>query len=224
VCSTINDDDVTITKSNVLSHPAVTEIANFAPHIRPIKINDAQGIADMGATSVFVKEGVPVPNKQPATNPLTVDLPDGCKVQLTHTCNVVAPRLLRPLVGHIVPNLAIASLFSIHPLCNAGCIVAFDKDKCDIWYDDKIILTELWNMSTDLWALLIVAKETFATPTIPLAFPGPSVSRHPALASFTHSIRTQIIAVKFAHQLLGNPQISTLLKAVRWGFLNGFPI
>jgi hypothetical protein len=30
-----------------------------------------------------------------------------------------------------------------------------------------------------------------------------------------------MIAVQFAHQLLGNPCISTLLKAVRRGFLNG---
>jgi hypothetical protein len=43
------------------------------------------------------------------------------------------------------------------------------------------------------------------------------------VASFTHSIKTRANAVKFAHQSLCNPKISSFLKAVRHGFLNGFP-
>jgi hypothetical protein len=43
------------------------------------------------------------------------------------------------------------------------------------------------------------------------------------LATFTHSVKTQANKVKFAHQLLCNPKISTLIKAVRKGFLKGCP-
>jgi hypothetical protein len=43
------------------------------------------------------------------------------------------------------------------------------------------------------------------------------------LATFTHSKQTRANQVKFAHQLLCNPKISTLLKAVRRGFLTGCP-
>jgi hypothetical protein len=48
---------------------------------------------------------------------------------------------------------------------------------------------------------------------------------HPGvnLATFTHSIKTRANGVKFAHQSLCNPKISTLLKAVRKGFLAGCP-
>ncbi len=48
---------------------------------------------------------------------------------------------------------------------------------------------------------------------------------HPGinLATFMHSVRTQANAVKFAHQSLCNPKISTLLKATRKGFLKGCP-
>jgi hypothetical protein len=52
---------------------------------------------------------------------------------------------------------------------------------------------------------------------------GPSVLGHPAIALFTHSICTRMNAVKFAHQLLGNPRILTLLKAISHGFLHGCP-
>jgi hypothetical protein len=43
------------------------------------------------------------------------------------------------------------------------------------------------------------------------------------LALFTHSVRTRANGVKFAHQSLCSPKISTLLKAVRRGFLRGCP-
>jgi hypothetical protein len=46
---------------------------------------------------------------------------------------------------------------------------------------------------------------------------------HQAIAGFTHSIKTRVNAVKFAHQSLGNPKISTMLRAVRKGFLDGCP-
>jgi hypothetical protein len=43
------------------------------------------------------------------------------------------------------------------------------------------------------------------------------------LATFMHSVRTRANAVKFAHQSLCNPKISTLLKAIHRGFLKGCP-
>jgi hypothetical protein len=43
------------------------------------------------------------------------------------------------------------------------------------------------------------------------------------MATFTHSVKTRANQVKFAHQSLCNPKVSTLLKAVRKGFLKGYP-
>ncbi len=70
----------------------------------------------------------------------------------------------------------------------------------------------------------------------PLPWPGPCIgcaphlqplepAVHPGIniAAFAHSVRTRTNAVKFAHQSLGNPKISTLLKAMCKGFLKGFP-
>jgi hypothetical protein len=52
-----------------------------------------------------------------------------------------------------------------------------------------------------------------------------SESAHPAitLSTFTHSMRTRSNAVKFSHQFLCSPKVSSLLKAVHCGFLNGCP-
>jgi hypothetical protein len=96
--------------------------------------------------------------------------------------------------------------------------------------------------STDLWMLPIPNGRMWTTPssvikTAPtLPQPGPCIGRapHPTkdtpdihpeinIAMFTHSVQMQANAVKFAHQLLCNPKISTLLKATRKGFLKGCP-
>ena len=51
--------------------------------------------------------------------------------------------------------------------------------------------------------------------------PFPTIIPTVAIAAFTHSVQTCSNAVKFAHQLLGSPKISSLLKATQKGFLNG---
>ncbi len=63
--------------SNIMSGQPLRQLAGFAPHTKIINIEDMHGIADTGKKLVFVNEGVSVLNKKPATNPLTVNLPDG---------------------------------------------------------------------------------------------------------------------------------------------------
>ncbi len=178
--------------SNVSSSSPLHQLAGFAPQTKTINIDNAHSIADKGATLVFVKTGVPIDNKQPATNPLTVNLPDSRQVKSTHTGNVVIPGLPCPLVSYIIPCLAIASLFGICPLCNAGRTVVFHKDRVDTWYEGKLILVGQGNMSADLWTLPFTNK---CNMLIPPAMPRTDMLLHPALASFTHSIRTQMNAV-----------------------------
>jgi hypothetical protein len=170
-CSINNKNNVMVALLNVLSCLALRKRLGFALRTQRVEIKDLHGIADAEATSFFIKEGVPVDNKQPATNPLTVNLADGRQVKSTHTCNVVVPGLPHLLLGHIVPNLAIASLFGICPLGNAGCIVLFNKDKCTVWYDGKSILTSPQNLPTNLWTLPFLSNRICTTTRIPLAVP-----------------------------------------------------
>jgi hypothetical protein len=53
--------------------------------------------------------------------------------------------------------------------------------------------------------------------------PLPTIILTMAIVVFTHSMQTRSNAVKFAHQSLGSPKISSLLKAAQKGFLNGCP-
>jgi hypothetical protein len=109
-------------------------------YLNAITIAMNLAVADMGATSIFVMDGVDVENKRLATKPLIVNLPDGRKIKLTHVCNINIPGLPIILTGHIIPDLKIASLIGIRPLCKVGCKVVFDNEKCDVAYKGNIIL------------------------------------------------------------------------------------
>ena len=198
-------------------------------HLNALTIATSHAIADTGATSIFVMEGVDVENKQVAVQPLTIRLPDGRKVHSSHTCDINIPGLHTRLIGHIVPHLSVASLMGIRPLCKAGCTVQFDDDKCDVIYNGNVILRGYKDPASDLWTLPITADAMKTA--LPRSAPvfdralHDTAPVHPGvdLANFTHSIKTRANGVKFAHQSLCSPKISTLLKAVRKGFLKGCP-
>ena len=107
----------------------------------------------------------------------------------------------------------------------------FTKNECDVWCNGNIIFCGNKDPSTDLWTLPIntdieegtqsINKPTSAPPQMVCPTPKkrttlPSDAHNGVahVASFTHSIKTRANGVKFAHQLLCNPKISTLFKAV----------
>ncbi len=144
-----------------------------------------------------------------------------------------------------------ASLIGIHILCKAGCAVIFTDKACYVIYGGKVIVRGYKDPSTDLWILPItpdkvqqqgklhtspgsdyVPHATKSTqsqvgPCMAHALQFPMndniTPKLPEMATFTHSVRTQANAVKCAHQLLCNPTISSLTKAIRRGFLKGCP-
>jgi hypothetical protein len=131
------------TRSSQKEPPQPTLLAAFArilygnpkpQYLNMITIATNLAVADTGAMSIFVMDGVDVENKQLSTKPLTVNLPDGRKIKSMQVCNINIPGLPITLTGHIIPDLKIASLIGICPLCKVGCKVIFDNEKCDVVY------------------------------------------------------------------------------------------
>ncbi len=187
---------------------------------------DMHAIADTRAISIFVMAGTHMSNIRPALDALTINLPNGEIVYSTHMCNISIPGLPMILTGHIIPGISMASLMGIRVLCKAGCAVTFTNTKCEVKYKDKVvILNGIKDPTTDLWTLPI-------TPTAISAKRNQHVGKdwldhknppHVDWAAFTHSIRTSANAVRFAHQSLCNPKISSLMKAMKKGFLKRVP-
>ena len=123
-------------------------------------------------------------------------------------------------------------------------MVIFTDDKCVVKFQGEIILTGAKDPITDLWTLLITpvaiknegihsaSQKLQADPILACTPANPQVGKdlsnhkNPQLidwAAFAHSIKTQANAVNFVHQSLGNPKLSPLMKALRKGFLKGYP-
>jgi hypothetical protein len=211
-------------------------------------IPNSHGIADTGATTVLVMAEKPMQNVRIAPNPLTIKLPDGNTVRSTHICDVEIPGLPYVLEGHIVPALNVASLIGIRILCKIGCRVVFTDTACYVKCNgNNIILRGTKDPSTDLWVIPLTPKainenqmELWTSQGIDKKIginnqsrAGPDMARAPqstktvnsnaAVAMFTHSVRTRANTVKFGHQAMCNPKISSLLTALRKGFLKGCP-
>ncbi len=102
--TSFDDEDRTIVTSNCrfananppVCLPRPNSLAAAAQHmfgtpthetLNAITIDASHAIADTGATSIFIMDGVDVDNKRVATKPLTINLPDGRQVKSTHVCN-----------------------------------------------------------------------------------------------------------------------------------------
>jgi hypothetical protein len=153
------------------------------------------------------------------------------KVVSTHICDVDIPGLPHKLIGHIVPEMKMASLLGIRILCKAGCKVIFDDEKCRVNYRGNTILMGYEDPASNLWTLPIFQGEgglqttprsdsVVSEPT--LSWPGPCKGPAPQppfvpppeRASFSYHQTTKVNAVKFMHQSLCNPPITSLIKAI----------
>jgi hypothetical protein len=198
-------------------------IANGAADNNTMSFAKSHAVADRGATSLFLMEGLKMSNVQIATNPLSINLPDGAIVKSMHTCDIIIQGLPTVLTGHIVQGLTMVSLVGIRILCNAGCTVTFTEKYCDVMYNEKLILRGYKDPQTDLWTLPITSDAIMRQSTVGKDFGNQKNLQQIQVAGFTHSVRTRANAIKFAHQSLCNPKISTLVKALKKGFLKGCP-
>ncbi len=83
---------------------------------------------------------------------LQVPLADGQQVLSTHMCNIINV-LPVTLMGHIIPDFSIVSLFGIRVLTKAGCKITFDDQNFTIRYNGNIIFGVKKDLSMDLWTL-----------------------------------------------------------------------
>jgi hypothetical protein len=72
------------------------------------------------------------------------------------------------LMGQIMPNMTTASLFGIRVLCKAGCQVLFDNNKCQVIYDENIILMGFKDPISNLWTLPVFQSWTKCRPPLML--------------------------------------------------------
>ena len=119
----------TINKRQQINHAQFA--CNLKLHARHGERAVELAILDSGATGHFLVTGAPAVNVVPAKNPINILLPNGKRIQSTHTCNLDIPWLPAHITeAHIVPGLSHSSLISTQKFCDAGCTVVFDEEEC----------------------------------------------------------------------------------------------
>ncbi len=196
-CSVYNSDDATVITSNTTHASNIASACNIASALRQgvpktLAFFNMHAIADTGATSIFVMAGTPMKNIRPATDPLTINLPNGETVHSTHICDISIPGLPMILTGHIVPGLSMASLMGIRILCKAGCKVIFTDTTCEVRFKNKVILNGIKDPTTDLWTLPITPTAINDTGSHELGKDQcDQKNPHPVdWVAFAHSVRT----------------------------------
>jgi hypothetical protein len=170
--TTHDEDNVTVITSNISLRPRTPNVPTHALAAASVTLRTKDAMANSGATQIFVMENTPVINKRIMHAPLKVALADDREVFLTHECDVHIVGLPTVLTGHIIPDLSIALLFGIRVLTEAGCKVHFNKHKCTVWNDNKIILEAGKDSTTDLWTLPIGSPHSASSMEPPrLIFP-----------------------------------------------------
>ncbi len=200
-----------LTPSHNYAHAASALLRTITTNAATIK---RWAILDSEATSHFLTTNAPTSNIIPAAVPLIARLPNGDKVQSTHTCTLDLPNLpTGTRAAHIIPGLVSHSLFSVVTMCNTGCTVTFTKINCTITYQGHTIICGHKCTHTGLWMLPLRAHDPQAA-----NLPG-SIDDTPPTAAPTFAIAANLdatlSAAKYAcyyHQFMCSPPSAILLR------------
>jgi hypothetical protein len=96
-------------------------------------------------------------------------------------------------------------------------------------YNGRVILVGGKDLDTNLWTLSLgstsMTSHCIDDAILPVALVYADAHAHLStqIAFFTHTVQTKANSIRFAHQSLCSPKISTLLKAIGHGYLKGCP-
>jgi len=213
ICSSKSNDDVTFnhsfpTPTHNYAFAAAVLLKTISTYAETIK---RWAILDSGAMSHFLTTNAPATNICKATIPLVARLPNGERVQSTHTCTLDLPELpAATRIAHIIPGLTSHSLLSVVTMCNAGCTVTFTKIGCSIVYHGRTIICGHKCTHTGLW-MVPLQQEGHTNPSTSPATNPPATT---AMAANVEATSSAPEYARYIHQLLCSPPASTLMQAL----------
>jgi hypothetical protein len=113
---------------------------------------DDTAILDSGCTRIFLSSIAQCTSKQSAHIPLSVSMPNGTSIQLSHTCDLLLTDLPhQSRKAHILPGLLHNSLISVGQLCDNGCNVTFNKDAVSLMNNETCVMLGARDPHSVLW-------------------------------------------------------------------------
>jgi hypothetical protein len=166
-------------------------------------------IVDSGSTAHYCTTELPVQHKRECKEDIRIKAANGSIMRATHIAELNYPNLPeRARRVYVVPELAGRTLISVGQLCDAGCTVQFEAEKCRIQYKGETVLYGTRSNGNTLWQLEQPIMNAI-------------VQMHEAAAAIHNNTAAEI--TRFMHATMGYPTIATLKRAIMKGFLEGFP-
>jgi hypothetical protein len=174
---------------------------------------------DSGCTGHYLKVTAPVTNKKLAVTPINVTLPDGASIQLTHTCELLLPKLpVAATKAHIIPGLATSSLLSVGQLVDANCFVKFDRTSVEVLHNHKRILEGIRDKRNGIWTVDLQANNSHKDNNEKVK---PHLKSEQAHSVYECTNKRYL--VQFLHAAAFSPVQDTWLKAIRAGHCATWP-
>jgi hypothetical protein len=114
---------------------------------------------DSGCTSYFLSATAPCSDKQAAHVLLNVNMPNGTKIQSSHTCNLLLTDLPpQARQAHILPGLVHNSLILVGQLYDNECSVTFTQDQATVSKNGKNVMYGSRDPKSRLWRVNLKQK------------------------------------------------------------------
>jgi hypothetical protein len=177
-----------------------------APTIK-INIQPPSSCADTGSDSILLRQTDAVAatlDILPTTHPLHVRFPDGQTAQSIGITTVALPSTDIPLPAHIfTDNTLRQSLFGISDITNLDYDATFRRDGLYIYHGTDLVHYTPKSLDATSWTLPLQRPVAHANAVISL----------PSDKKFVH----------FMYASMGSPAPSTILRALRKGYLSSLP-
>ena len=195
------------TQSPSISH-------NLVAQQKPVTIT---AHPDSGASGNYIMKTSAM--KTSPARPISVGCPNGHILQSTEQTQLAIPGV--PTSGNnarVFNELKTGNLLSIGQLCDSDCKATFSKEKMTITNSQNIeVLNGPRDKRTGLWTVELPLATTTDTPTE--AIKESILNANGVIRAKT----TRSDLAKYHYESLGSPAPSTLLPAIKNGFLKTFP-
>jgi hypothetical protein len=153
-----------------------------------------------GCTGHFLLVNVPYLNKVKYRTPLAARLPNGTKMESSHTAELDIPELnAATSKAHVFTGMANHSLLSVGQLCDEGYIVTFKNATVTVCNSQKFqILSGPRDLDTGLWRINLKHDNQQV---------------HQPVANKVYELRNTGALVHYLHKALFSPTKSALLQS-----------
>eukprot|EP00956_Cyclotella_meneghiniana_P022201 scaffold41617_cov75-Cyclotella_meneghiniana.AAC.6 len=157
-----------------------------------MKVQDTSyAILDSGASGNYLTEKAPTENKRAIHDQIRVTLPDGTTLKSSHQCSIQNKQLPpKAREAYIIP----------------GCKIQFQKDNCNIIYNNTIVMKGYKNANNGLWYVPLKNENNQEQQVI--------IQDDRNIAASAQHTSTMAETIQFLHQCLFSPTVDTLCKAI----------